>query len=101
MPLVTAFLNPCMSTVTEYWPRTSGGLVYAPALLVTMTVSTPVASLWIVTVAPGNARALCVGDHAADDRAVGTLCKEGSARADAEAETCGKNAEAYPVGPRH
>src|SRR5262245_21942965 len=55
IPLVTAFLNPERSTVTEYRPRTSGGELYAPDALVTTTVFTLVSSLWIVTVAPGTA----------------------------------------------
>src|SRR4051794_1825577 len=55
MPVVTAFLKPVRSTVTEYRPRTSGGDVYAPESFVTRTVFTLVSSLWIVTVAPGTA----------------------------------------------
>ena len=42
----------------------------------TRTVSTPVASLWMVTVAPGTRGALRVGDDAADDGPVGTLGEE-------------------------
>ena len=55
MPLVTDFLNPVSSTVTEYRPNTNGGDWYAPDALVTRTESMPVPSLWMVTVAPGTA----------------------------------------------
>src|SRR6478752_771786 len=55
MPLVTPFLKPVRSTVTEYRPSTNGGEVYAPDVLVTTTVFTLVSSLWMVTVAPGTA----------------------------------------------
>ena len=84
-----------MSTVTEYWPRTSGGLrVRAGVVRHEDGVD---AGRFVVDRdgRAGQGAALRVGDDAADDGPVGTLCKEGSAQADAEAETGSKNAGAY------
>jgi hypothetical protein len=49
----------------------------------------------------GHCGTLLVGDDAADDGPVGTLREQGEARADAQAESGNKDAEAYRVGPRH